>query len=38
MYYYNGLKDIAVAICRPAPDDDGYVVLESILRDLLHCL
>ena len=38
MYYYNGLKDIAVTIYRPASADDGYVVLDSILRDLLHYL
>jgi len=32
---YNGLKDIAVAMCRPASADAGYVVVDSILRDLL---
>jgi len=31
----NGLKDIAVTMCRPASADDGYVVVDSILRDLL---
>jgi len=38
MHCYNGLKDIAVTTCRPASADDGYVVLDSIIRDLLHYL
>jgi len=38
MHCCNGLKDIAVATHRPASADDGYVVLDSILRDLLHNL
>jgi len=35
---YNGLKDTAVTTCRPASADDGCVVMDSILRDLLCCL
>jgi len=38
MHFCDGLKDTAVATCRPASADDGCVVLHSILRDLLHCL
>jgi len=37
-YCCNGLKDIAVTTCRPASADDGYVVVDSILSDLLYYL